>query len=277
MRTIGSISLSAFSAVVSLLGCATAPAPVASPPPPLDETSAETEAAPPAEAAPSSIADVEVQNPSSFARAKTPLYFRYHDLGLAVDDERTAFLAVKAGESVIPSQAIDDDGDGKKDTLLTLVDLGPAEQKALSIVTDRRAVLASSPKLTQAEISHKIGGEWRPRKDKPELKEYVGGTFKNVDELRTPAEHTDHSNFIRYEGPGIESDLVAYRIYLDWRNGFDIFGKKVTTPVLQGIGQDGFESYHHMAPWGMDILKVGQSLGAGGFGFWKNKKVELVS
>jgi unsaturated rhamnogalacturonyl hydrolase len=277
MRTIASISLSAAGAVVSLLGCATAPAPVASPPPPLEETSAAASPAPAAESAPSAVANAEVSNPSSFARPKCPLYFRFHDLGLAADDERTSFLAVKADDSVIPSQAIDDDGDGKKDTLLTLVDLGPTEQKSLSIVTDRRAVVATSPKLTQAEISHKVGGEWRPRKDKPELKEYVGGTFKNVDKLRAPAEHTDHSKFIRYEGPGIESDLVAYRVYLDWRNGFDIFGKKVTTPVLQGIGQDGFESYHHMAPWGMDILKVGQSLGAGGFGFWKNKKVELVS
>jgi rhamnogalacturonyl hydrolase YesR len=143
-------------------------------------------------------------------------------------------------------------------------------------VADAQASTAV-PMLTQAEIAHKVGGEWKPRKDKPELKEYVGGTFQNVRELSPPHEHTDHSSFIRYEGPGIESDKVGYRIYLDWRNGFDIFGKKVTTPVLQRVGQDGYESYHHMADWGMDILKVGQSLGAGGFGLWDGKKVELVS
>jgi rhamnogalacturonyl hydrolase YesR len=276
MRALVSISLSALGLSLSLIGCARAPAKVASPPPPIDDSNQATTPAPEA-TTPSTIASAEVENPSSFPRPKCPLYFSYRDLGLAPDDERSSSLAVKIGETVLPSQAIDDDGDGKKDGLFTLVDFAPAERKALDIVADRRAVLTAFPKLTQAEISHKVGGEWKPRKDKPELKEYVGGTFKNVDKLHAPPEHTDHSNFIRYEGPGIESDLVGYRIYLDWRNGFDIFGKKVTTPVLQSVGQDGFESYHKLAPWGMDILKVGKSLGAGGFGFFKDKKVELVS
>jgi len=47
--------------------------------------------------------------------------------------------------------------------------------------------------------------------------------------------------------------------------------------VLQNVGLDGYESYHHLADWGMDILKVGESLGIGGFGFWDGKKVQLVS
>jgi unsaturated rhamnogalacturonyl hydrolase len=49
--------------------------------------------------------------------------------------------------------------------------------------------------------------------------------------------------------------------------------------VLQQVGQDGFESYHHMADWGMDVLKVGQALGVGGYGYWNAEtgKVERVS
>jgi rhamnogalacturonyl hydrolase YesR len=126
-------------------------------------------------------------------------------------------------------------------------------------------------------VSHKVGGQWEPRPDNANLQHYVGGTFQNVATLSPPPQHTDHSQFIRYEGPGIESDKVGYRIYLDWRNGFDIFGKKLSEPVLARVGLDGYESYHHMADWGMDILKVGQSLGCGGFGFWDKRKVELVS
>jgi unsaturated rhamnogalacturonyl hydrolase len=117
----------------------------------------------------------------------------------------------------------------------------------------------------------------RSREKNPALKEYVGGDFVNLQAFTPPPEHTDHSNLIRYEGPGIESDKVGYRIYLDERNGFDIFGKKTPEPVLQNVGLDGYESYHHPAPWGMDILKVGASLGTGGFGFWNGKGVELVS
>jgi hypothetical protein len=118
-------------------------------------------------------------------------------------------------------------------------------------------------KRTQAELSHKIDGQWKER-------EYIGGTFKNVDYLRVPKEHKDHSWFIRYEGPGWESDLVGYRLYLDQRNAVDVFGKLVTEPVLQKAGLDGFDSYHELQPWGMDVLKVAKSLGVGSIGTLTN-------
>jgi hypothetical protein len=96
----------------------------------------------------------------------------------------------------------------------------------------------------------------------------MGGEFKNVNFLRVPPQHKDHSWFIRYEGPGWESDKVGYRFYLDQRNATDVFGKKVTEPVLQKAGQDGFDSYHEMQDWGMDVMKVGKSLGVGSMGMW---------
>lgn len=117
-----------------------------------------------------------------------------------------------------------------------------------------------------AELSIKEGGKWIGRK-------YEGGTFKNVDSLTVPASHTDHSFYIRYEGPGWESDKVGYRLYLDWRNAIDIFGKVTDTLVLPQVGQDGFESYHHMSPWGMDILKAGKALGIGAIGRYNGKDV----
>jgi hypothetical protein len=124
-------------------------------------------------------------------------------------------------------------------------------------------------KRTQAELSHKFGGEFVNR-------EYVGGTFKNVDFLRVPREHKDHSWFIRYEGPGWESDLVGYRFYLDQRNATDVFGKKTREMVLQKVGQDGFGSYHEMQDWGMDVMKVGKSLGVGSVGYVHNGMVTRV-
>ena len=119
---------------------------------------------------------------------------------------------------------------------------------------------------TYAEISVKTGGEWQGR-------EYVGGTFKNVEEVILPPEHTDHSYYIRYEGPGWENSQVGYRLYLDWRNAIDVFGKKTDTMVLPQVGQDGFDSYHEEAAWGMDILKAGKSLGIGSYGRFMNDTV----
>lgn len=119
---------------------------------------------------------------------------------------------------------------------------------------------------TYAEISIKEGGKWEGR-------EYIDGTFRNVTELKVPAEHTDHSWFIRYEGPGWESNKVGYRVYLDWRNAIDIFGKVTDEMILSKVGQDGFDSYHEMQPWGQDILKAGKGLGIGSIGRYINNEV----
>lgn len=113
--------------------------------------------------------------------------------------------------------------------------------------------------FSYAELSIKEGGKWQGN-------EYLGGTFKNINELQLPAEHTDHSYYIRYEGIGLENNQIGYRLYLDWRNATDIFGKKVNTLVLPEVGQDGFESYHHDSPWGQDILKSGRTIGIGSYG-----------
>jgi unsaturated rhamnogalacturonyl hydrolase len=223
------------------------------------------------------VATLELHNPSAFARSQSPLYLGYDDLGLAPSalDGRT--LQLRAGDLTIPVQAIDQDGDGTKDGIFALVDLAAAATRSLRITTVRGAAPERPPAQAAAEISIKHGGGWKPRQKSPELEEWVGGEFANVQSFTPPPEHTDHSNLIRYEGPGIESDRVGYRIYLDERNGFDIFGKKTTAPALHAIGLDGYESYHHPAPWGMDILKVGASLGTGGFGFWNGKGVDRVS
>ncbi len=124
--------------------------------------------------------------------------------------------------------------------------------------------IAVSPK-TYAEISVAQGGEWID--GSKGHKEYNAGTsFKNIDSLEVPPEHTDHSWFIRYEGPGWENSQIGYRLYLDWRNAIDIFGKKTDSLVLPYVGQDGFDSYHEPSAWGQDILKAGKSMGIGGYG-----------
>jgi hypothetical protein len=132
--------------------------------------------------------------------------------------------------------------------------------------SDTETAPATAKTNTYAEISVKKGGQWQG-------KEYKGGSFENVTELTLPKSHTDHSFYIRYEGPGWENAQVGYRLYLDWRNAIDIFGKKTDSMVLAQVGKDGFASYHDPAPWGQDILKAGKALGIGGYGRFMNDSV----
>lgn len=213
------------------------------------------------------VAVARVSNPSGFARQDVVVTIPFSRLGL--EPEEASGLAAFIAGTAVPLQRWDEDGDGESDSVSVLIDLEPAQTVDVALILSDAADSGALPRV-QAEISHKVGGEWNGRV-------YEGGTFQNVDTLTPPAVHTDHSFYIRYEGPGIESDKVGYRFYLDWRNGFDVFGKTTPERVLQKVGQDSFDSYHKMSDWGMDILKVGNSVGAGGFGYWNGEAIERVS
>ncbi|WP_139281079.1 DUF4861 family protein [Reichenbachiella agariperforans] len=164
-------------------------------------------------------------------------------------------------------EALDQDENGTVDQLAVRAQLAP--KQTVSIDLNKDLISGTDlPKKTQAELSIGTGGTWNGRK-------YDDKTgFERVQQLRVPDAHTDHSYFIRYEGPGWENEQLGYRFYLDWRNAIDIFGKKVDTLVLQTVGQDGFDSYHEPSPWGMDILKAGKSLGVGSIGQYIGGAVE---
>lgn len=201
---------------------------------------------------------VKVTNPSAAERSGVLVHITSQKVPGKFNPDA---FAVFDGSTEIPSQFNKTDKD-YPGIIVVLDKLKAKESKTLTIKYSKTGLVKHAyVKRTQAELSHKTGGEWKER-------EYIGGTFKNVDYLRVPKEHKDHSWFIRYEGPGWESDLVGYRLYLDQRNAVDVFGKVVKEPVLQKAGLDGFDSYHELQPWGMDVLKVAKSLGVGSIGTW---------
>ena len=81
------------------------------------------------------------------------------------------------------------------------------------------------------------------------------------------------------EGPAWENDKVGFRLYFDVRNGKDIWGKTTARMMMDEVGVDTAKNYHEQAEWGMDVLKVGPSLGAGSLALQvplKNGKDTLV-
>ncbi|MBT1704025.1 DUF4861 domain-containing protein [Chryseosolibacter indicus] len=202
---------------------------------------------------------VEVSNPLNSPRESVFIHLTTEQLKAQKQDFNVNnFVVVYKGQE-IPSQYNVNDKQFNG-VVFVLDKLGALENVKIDIrYNPTGRTTRSYPKRTQAELSHKVDGQFINR-------EYVGGQFVNVNYLRVPPEHKDHSWFIRYEGPGWESDKVGYRFYLDQRNATDVFGKKTSKMILSQVGLDGFDSYHEMQPWGMDVMKVGKSLGLGSIG-----------
>lgn len=208
-----------------------------------------------------------IENPSTLAKEATLITLSAEELKRVAPDFNGRNFSLWYDKAEIPSQYNRHDTPG---IYFVLDQLKAKEKIAITVRYNPAGTMEHQyTKRTQAELSHKTGGEFVNR-------EYAGGSFKNVDYLRVPPEHKDHSWFIRYEGPGWESDKVGYRFYLDQRNATDVFGKVTPSMVLQNVGQDGFDSYHELQPWGMDVMKVGKSLGLGSIGTMIDNKASRV-
>lgn len=101
-----------------------------------------------------------------------------------------------------------------------------------------------------------------------------GSDYRDLTSYEVPKQHTIGDGTIAFEGPGIESEKVGYRLYLDKRSVLDVFGKAAPEAVLQRVGRG--DDYHTLSDWGMDILKVGDSLGAGGLGKFHNGRLHQL-
>ena len=178
-------------------------------------------------------------------------------------------LSVYEGKKTIPYQVLISN---KKREIGFVLNLNPSETKNLTIKPDNEKRVFKS--RTYAELAMKPGNIYIDGR-------FRGDKFVNVTKIKVPSIHIDHDALFKYEGPGWESELVGYRFYLDWRNANDIFGKKVHELLLANVGVHDTvakdDSYHEMQNWGMDVFKVGNSLGIGSIGMLYDNKVYMVS
>lgn len=160
----------------------------------------------------------------------------------SLPEAEVAYLIDKDGNK-LSAQLDDIDMDGKWDVLFTQVDLKSGETKSYTISFDN-VMVESKTNIRFAD------------KNDATLE------FKTADRLTSNTTEISQQYF-QFEGPGWENDVVAFRNYFDARNGIDIFGKITTDMALDQCGLKDGPTYHELQPWGMDILKVANSLGAG--------------
>ena len=184
-------------------------------------------------------------------------------------------FALFDGENEVSYQLDDFDGDGLTDEFFTLVNFAEGEEKTLTIKPT--APTEVKPKA-QAFLLR------QPHEYEPDSIKKLTGDYLPLEKYDVPENLNPHGFWLKFEGPTWENDLVGYRVYLDTRNRYDIYGKQTAELVLDTVGLD----YHKIQPWGSDILKVGNSLGIGSpalligdslmaFENYESKRFELVA
>ena len=168
-----------------------------------------------------------------------------------IPDDKGVLVETSAGD-VIASQMDDINNDGNWDELAFLISLAPNQEIKINLkFIDRNNIPAYQQRAhARLAVSRELNNHFVP-----------------VEEEERPADHRPQSlpMLYQFEGPGWENDKIAFRSYFDSRNGKDIFGKLTRAMILDSIGLSD-RSYHELDHWGMDILKVGNSLGAGALG-----------
>jgi hypothetical protein len=175
-----------------------------------------------------------------------------------VPDGKYPLLVTQAGDT-IAVQHDDMTGDGEWDELFCLITLAPQSKEEFSIVWVSPADLPVFQTRTNIRFARIEGDDYTPI----------------VSAYRLTADEGLAAGVFQMEGPAWENDIVGFRNYFDSRNGMDIFGKTTTEMVLDRVGIN--EDYHVLQSWGMDILKVGSSLGAGSIAIEKDDRLFRVA
>lgn len=197
----------------------------------------------------------EIKNPTNIERFKEPVSIQLKDLPV---EYQSGNISVYKGKDMIPFQIDDLDQNGKPDELFMLLDIKPNESIKLEI---RKS---NGSKRSFKQLANVRFGEVNP-------------PYKEIDSFKrvTIKDSFTSTQLFLMEGIGFENDKVAFRNYYDQRNGMDIFGKRIPDMVLDSVGIRGTD-YHKLADWGMDILHVGNSLGAGAIALEINDTVYPV-
>ncbi|MBK7106035.1 MAG: DUF4861 domain-containing protein [Ignavibacteriae bacterium] len=214
---------------------------------------------------------IEVTNSSNIERVDELVSINVDKLKTVKNNfNKEAFIIYQNGNE-IPSQLYNDEFTCN---LIFVCNFKPNETKAFSIkYLESGKLRRDYMNRTYAELAMKFDAIYKDNK-------FNGDRFQNFTKVVVPKIHTDHDALFKYEGPGWESEKVGYRFYLDWRNATDIFGKKNNELILHKVGNNDViakdDSYHNMQEWGMDIFKVGNSLGIGSIGMMSNNKIEML-
>ncbi|UCS92052.1 DUF4861 domain-containing protein [Echinicola marina] len=200
------------------------------------------------------LRQLSVENLSNIDLTEKSIKVSLEELGEEGLSNQFPRLSDERGQ-IVPSQLIDNDGDGNLDELFFLIDLKSGEKKQLGLDWAESPAEIDQRTYVRFGVRPSVNDTVRPAKTDTFYPDMLPGVM-GYQPYQT-------------DGPSWENDKVGFRHYLDGRNSKDVFGKKIKemSPVNVGINEEGVteDNYHVMEDWGRDILSVEKSLGLGGY------------
>ncbi len=178
--------------------------------------------------------EMVVENPLDFKRTDEFVVLKVSDIKkVAPDFYQNTFIILDIDTNKeIPYQLDDVNNDGEGDEIAMIMDMEPKEKKKI--------IIRYSPQSPESRAV----------------------TLGHTRRTRTAIHH-------EYQGIGWESELIAYRLYLDDRNSISVFGKQE-----KGLSLDKYAKKLSDPKTKITSVFDGKdSLGCGGFGLWHDNRL----
>lgn len=203
---------------------------------------------------------VKLVNPLNVDRSDVPVVVSLRDVQFNVAD-----AVVKDGGREIPSQIDDLDRDLRNDELALVVDMPAKGKKTLEVEL-------FSEKQADRNYPRRTYGDLIVRDSKTKQKNKFPGYIHSL----SAPEGVDVFHLLHHHGADFESELVAYRVYFDERQTYDLYGKYKKQLELE-TSQFYPDDEQLAAGYGDDVLWAGQTVGLGALRGWDGEKPTMVS
>ena len=203
---------------------------------------------------------VKLTNPLNVKRSDVPVVVSLHDVQFNVVD-----AVVKDGDREVSSQIDDLDRNLRNDELAFVIDMEAKGKKTLTVEL-------YSDKQTERNYPRRTYGDMIVRDFKTKKKNKFPGYIHSL----SAPEGVDVFHLLHHHGADFESELVAYRVYFDERQTYDLYGKYNKQLELQ-TSQFYPDDEQLAAGYGDDVLWAGQTVGLGALRGWDGQKPTMVS
>lgn len=203
---------------------------------------------------------VKLTNPLNVKRSDVPVVVSLRDVQFDVVD-----AVVKDGDREVSSQIDDLDRNLRNDELAFVIDMEAKGKKTLTVEL-------YSDKQTERNYPRRTYGDMIVRDFKTKKKNKFPGYIHSL----SAPEGVDVFHLLHHHGADFESELVAYRVYFDERQTYDLYGKYNKQLELQ-TSQFYPDDEQLAAGYGDDVLWAGQTVGLGALRGWDGQKPTMVS